>query len=225
MPVDGVQNLRDKYEQQKSKIKELQELADELDYLDLAEDPRRAAHQLSLVIAQRNALLGYFQSEAVLRLDPFETGTFSRGYMVGNFVCSCRSNKKCLITTSGYSPPGFVKATKGTGFAFVGNSFVPTPAQLEVVGAVNPGREVWSCAAPKLIDAAAGHKAMQMLEMMFSPRGPGPKITFKVRTLDAAGQEKKVESKTKRFAGGDKVPSCDICQRLLPAMLCKSKCS
>jgi hypothetical protein len=203
----------------------LQEFNEELEGLDIADDPRKAAFQLARVVSERNILMGYLQSEAVLRFDPFETASFTRGYMVGSLVCACRTAKKCLVTTSGSSPPGFVKATKGTGFTFVGNTFQPTPAQLRVVAAVNPGREVWSCAAPKLIDAADGHQASQMLEMMYAPRGPGPKVTFKVRTLDAAGREKKVEEMTKRFKGGDKVPSCEICQKLLPGMVCKAKCN
>jgi hypothetical protein len=218
-------SLGERYEKQKPDIKKIEDFSAELSGLDVdLESDQNAAATLARVAAERNRLWAKLQPVAVLRFDEYG-GSFTRGYMVGALVCACLKNKKCLITTSGSSPPGFVASTKGTGFTFVGNTFLPTNSQLLQVQKISPGRYVWSCAAPKLIDAAAGHKPSQMSEIMYNPRGGGPTINFRLITKDKEGKVIKDERKKKSFKANEKIPSCEICQELLPAMLCKATCN
>lgn len=222
--ADVFGNLNEKYKKQKPAIDALQKLTEEMEDVDLNDNSPSGNVRLTRMAAARNILRRQLEADNVLRYDTID-GTFSNGYMVGAFICACRKDKKCLITTSGGSPPGFVSSTKGTGFTFVGNSFKPSPAQLAFIKKRQPNRQVWSCAAPKLIDAADGHKASQISERIFVPRAPGPGIKFTVTTLDAASKVVKTKSTWKQFEDGDKCPSCKICQNLLPAMLCKTKCN
>lgn len=172
--------------------------------------------------AKVNALTAEIAPQAVLRLDE-DTGNFDGPYMIGSLVCACRTDKKYLLTTSGQPPPGFMKATSGTGFTFVPNSFSGSPAQKAMLKSI--GQSVhWVCAAGKLIDAAKGHKPGQLSERWYAPLGGGVRVTISVTTKTRSGRST-TQRKPLNFGHGDTCPSCERCQNLLPAMVCKAKCT
>ena len=162
-------------------------------------------------------------SRAVLKLN-WRTGEYDRPYMIGALICACRKDKKYLVTASGEPPPGFLKAIHGTGFTYVPNTFSPSPQQQSKLKSGWPEQPGWSCAAPKLIDAAKGHQPGQLSERWYAPLGGGVEIAFSQTTVLKSGRRVVAYVKP-TFHSGETCPSCDKCQTLLPAMVCKTKCN
>jgi len=208
-------DLRKELAKQRPKIKRLDEVARELNVAttNLRKlDPVQLA-KLPALRAECAALTNYFDSDALFRK---KGRTYAFGYMVGVLICRCKAKK--LIACSGTTPPGFRRIAAKQGFTVVEDGFQPSPAQQSVLQAL--GRGKWECAAPKLIQAAGGHKAVALCEKTFNPLGDGPTVSF--RCINLAGQE---ISMSHTFRAGESVPSCDKgCQQLLPEMVCKTKC-
>lgn len=218
-------NLSAALRSQRKLMKERSRVLKELERLDLSgegDGPRAAVLE-----TKADALEAQIASEAVLKRNRL-TGDFDRPYMIGALICGCRKDKKYLVTASGEPPPGFLRAaTTGTGFSFVPNTFSPSPQQvaklasLKTESAKAPG---WSCAAPKLIDAAKGHQPGQLSERWYAPLGGGVTITFSQTTVMKSGKRVTTPA-TRRFESGETCPSCNKCQNMLPAMVCKAKCN
>ncbi|WP_224242014.1 DUF4150 domain-containing protein [Hyalangium gracile] len=159
----------------------------------------------------------------VLRLDR-HTQTYMQGYMVGVCICKCPQRPKMLASCSGMVSPGFKAAVADTPFTRV-DTFKMSDYQR--ASGETEGR-TWTCAAPKLLQAggASGHKVKSMSERWYSPVPSRPEMDAKVQTSvgvthlrtekeGEAPQEKKLQ-----FGHGESVPSCAVCQKLLPEMLC-----
>lgn len=214
-------NLSAALRSQRKLMKERSRVLKELQKLALAgeDDGPRAASLEAKAEAIRTAI----EPQAVLRFNK-DTDNFDGPYMVGSFICACAKDKKQLVTTSGYAPPGFRNALRGTGFTLVGNSFSASPAQTARLEEIAPKSPGWHCAAPKLLDAAKGHKAAQLSERWFAPLGGFVEIRFTRKTVFKSGKSV-TESHKGTFKSGETCPSCSKCQNLLPAMICKTKCS
>jgi len=169
--------------------------------------------------AEIQALEAFFQGSAVLRWDE-NNNTYSKGYMIGVMICVCESRSssgKKLAACSSKAPPGFVAAV-----ASIGYELASSPAVPRTDPRAKP--EEWECAAKQLMEKAQGHKPAQMIESLFMPAigglklAKGPPVTF---DLTESGVTRKV---TLRFKNGEDVPSCDKCQKRLPALYCKNTC-
>ncbi|QRK08423.1 DUF4150 domain-containing protein [Archangium violaceum] len=167
---------------------------------------------------QIDALDGFFKANAVLRHDS-NTNSHTKGYMIGAMVCVCKKTK--LVACSGHAPPGFLEATKDTGFECVNSP----------VGSGAP-EEKWMCAAKQIIQNHGGHKPRQLIERLFYPAvesikpDRGPRIKFNVRVEDLNTKKlSEPEECEQVFKNGEDVPSYSECQAKLPAMYCKAHCA
>lgn len=141
--------------------------------------------------------------------DDDNTGTYTKGYMIGALVCRCPSEPNKLAAASNKPTPGFRDAVKRAKFTLV-TSFTLSARQAGIVAEL--GRE-WTCAAPKLLQSggANGHKVKSISERWYSPMGgPTSLISFL----------KNGEKVAQRFESGETVPSCEVCQELVPEMVC-----
>lgn len=184
--------------------------------------PDEAAELITLELdvktleVESEALKAYFSGNAVLRWDP-RNRTYSKGYMVGVLICICQSKK--LAASSSKSPPGFAAAVASAGF-----QLASPPAVAPTETGAQP--TAWECAAKQMMEKVGGHKPEQMIESLFMPAvvglkpGKSTKISFQLTELD--GTVRMVEDM--EFKDGDDVPSCDQCQKNLPAMYCENKC-
>lgn len=165
--------------------------------------------------SEKNILLQRMEAENaklagthVLRKDD-STGTYTMGYMIGALVCRCPSKPKKLAASSTVPTPGFRTAVSNAGFTLV-SAFTMSDRQAARVAKLN---RKWTCAAPKLLQAggANGHKVASISERWYSPMGsPTSLISF----------QKDGQSVKQVFESGETVPSCELCQELVPEMVC-----
>jgi uncharacterized Zn-binding protein involved in type VI secretion len=232
--------LRRKFDEQKERIKELNEInrrigEEQSRWAKMVAKQKRGQFSISDIgeleeierdlrmLSTRSAVLeSFFESEAILRWDP-GTKTYSSGYMLGVMVCICvgkkQSGGKYLGACSGRAPPAFARIVVSAGF-----ECASAPV---VVGASSGGR---ACAAKQIMAKIAGHRPFQLIERWFFPViagikfHKGPLITFEALVEDAKTGSLRVESRSQRFGSGENVPSCDGCQKELPEMYCDTHC-
>ncbi|WP_437939169.1 PAAR-like domain-containing protein [Sorangium sp. So ce341] len=142
------------------------------------------------------------------------TGTYTKPYMIGACICKCAQNPKRLAAASGEVTPGFSDAVDATGTFTLVDGFTQSERQKSALETMN--RNVWDCAAPKLLQAggAGGHKVKTMSEKWYSPLGKAVKVTY-TKTKDGESSRG-----LEKFQHGESVPSCETCQELVPEMLC-----
>ncbi|KYF77333.1 hypothetical protein BE20_55785 [Sorangium cellulosum] len=142
------------------------------------------------------------------------TGTYTKPYMIGACICKCAQNPKRLAAASGEVTPGFSDAVDATGTFTLVDGFTQSERQKSALETMN--RNVWDCAAPKLLKAggAGGHKVKTMSEKWYSPLGKAVKVTY-TKTKDGESSRG-----LEKFQHGESVPSCETCQELVPEMLC-----
>ncbi len=227
--------LRRKFEEQKERIKELSEIYRRIKEqgarqrkvavhsrrtkpsIEDAVEIASVAGEIESLRARANSLEAFFKSSALLRWNA-KTATYSKGYMLGVLVCTCRDTK--LAACSGDAPPGFAAVVTAAGFDCA------SPAVKRGVLT----RSGWLCAAKQLMESLKGHHPVQLIERWFSPivRGlkldKGPLITFDVLVHHAAANTFVVETRSQRFGFGENVPSCDKCQANLPNLYCDTHC-
>jgi len=175
--------------------------------------------ELASLRARISTLEDYFQTSAVLRHSR-NTGSYTKGYMIGVMVCVCQKGKK-LAACSGHAPPRFIEAVASVGFQCA-SPRVDSGAQ----------QEVWDCAAKQIMERCEHHKPAQLIERLFYPAvegfkpDRGPKVKFRVRIEDIATKQlSEPEEREQTFKNGENVPSCSTCQARLPAMYCKKDCA
>ena len=153
----------------------------------------------------------------VLRKDK-DTGTYTKGYMVGVCICKCDGKPpKQIAACSGKATPGFESAIGATLFTPAPGFDISATQEVKLAPIIEKGeRGVWECAAPKIMQAggADGHKIKTMSERWYAPAGGTVPVSYS-RTED-----KTTISVSKKFAHGESVPSCKECQVLVPEMLC-----
>ncbi|WP_437578498.1 PAAR-like domain-containing protein [Sorangium sp. So ce887] len=145
-----------------------------------------------------------------------QTGTYTKPYMIGACICKCDEDPKMLAAASGQVTPGFSDAVEATGTFELVDGFTQSERQKSALE--NMDRNVWDCAAPKLLQAggAGGHKVKTMSEKWYSPLGKLVKVTY-TKTKD--GESKRG---VQEFQHEESVPSCETCQALVPEMLCNN---
>ncbi|WP_437969273.1 PAAR-like domain-containing protein [Sorangium sp. So ce260] len=143
-----------------------------------------------------------------------QTGTYTKPYMIGACICKCDENPKMLAAASGEVTPGFSDAVDATETFVLVDGFTQSERQKSALVRMN--RNVWDCAAPKLLAAggAGGHKVKTMSEKWYSPLGKLVKVTY-TKTKDGESSRGLQE-----FQHQESVPSCETCQELIPEMLC-----
>ncbi|WNZ61751.1 DUF4150 domain-containing protein [Myxococcus sp. MxC21-1] len=179
----------------------------------------RLPDELASLRARIATLEDYFQTSAVLRHGR-NSGSYTKGYMIGVMVCICQKGKK-LAASSGHAPPGFIKAVESVGFQCASPP-VDSGAQ----------QEVWDCAAKQIVERCEHHRPAQLIERLFYPTvegfkpDRGPRVKFRVRMDDIDTEQlSESEEREQTFENGENVPSCSSCQENLPAMYCKKECS
>ncbi|WP_437318427.1 PAAR-like domain-containing protein [Sorangium sp. So ce385] len=145
------------------------------------------------------------------------TGTYTKPYMIGACICKCVQNPKRLAAASGEVTPGFRDAVDATGTFALVDGFTQSERQKSALETMN--RNVWDCAAPKLLQAggAGGHKVKTLSEKWYSPLGKAVKVTY-TKTKDGESSRG-----LEKFQHGESVPSCETCQQLTPEMLCDNQ--
>jgi hypothetical protein len=169
-----------------------------------------------------------------------DTDTYTQGYMVG--VCMCRCGAKAIAASSAREvTPGFRQAVANCGLELA--DAMPALSANQQSNVDRIGKGIWTCAAPKMINALKGHKPRTMTEMYFQrsavvtatynytdrrgtartltrtdsfPRREGVKVVYR---FTARGDTHMVEN---TFGSGETTPSCDRCKVNLPEMLCKA---
>ncbi|WP_437648522.1 PAAR-like domain-containing protein [Sorangium sp. So ce362] len=145
-----------------------------------------------------------------------KSGTYTKSYMIGACICKCDKSPKMLAAASGEVTPGFKDAVKATRTFELVDGFTQSERQKSALEKMD--RNVWDCAAPKLLQAggAGGHKVKTMSEKWYSPLGKLVKVTY-TKTKD--GESKRG---LQEFQHEESVPSCETCQALVPEMLCNN---
>jgi Domain of unknown function (DUF4150) len=87
--------------------------------------------------------------------------------------------------------------------------------------------EIWKCAAPKMSGKLTemGHNVLYISEVFYSPFFD-QKVSFRdVRTIDGITTAPEVGDKAnyKELGHGETIPSCDQCQKWLPAYFCEKE--
>lgn len=174
--------------------------------------------EISALGAQVDALDAFLDENAVLRY-ALGTGSYTKGYMIGAMVCTCKGRK--LAACSGQAPPGFMKAVQSAGFECASPLVGPESE-----------KKVWDCSAKQIMEKHGGHKPRQLIERLFYPAieglkpDRGPRVKFKVRLEDLATKKlSEPEEREQAFNNGENVPSCTNCQEKLPAMYCNTSCA
>jgi hypothetical protein len=169
---------------------------------------------------EMDTVKGRLKSMRPVLREELERRIYIEGYMVGACICKCRGKMpKMLAACSGKVADGFNDAVRAA-------QFEPVDAQIteeQKLRALVMGRKEWSCAAPKILNAgtAGGHKIKTMSERWYSPHAmaSNPKVRDIVyERTDERGTRREPED----FGHGQSVPSCEVCQKILPESLCEN---